>query len=331
MSAQEESLTNRIRALEAHVAAYEQLLDVQEQAVQEQTDKLVKERVRLKGLNEQLEQREETLMSVLEELRAFHSQLQETQAQLIQAGKLAAIGRIASGIAHEVKNPLGIILQGIGFLETTPNASREQMTEVCTLMKVAILRADSVVHGLLTLAKPAPMKPMPGNINEPIEAILALLGKQATLGNVTIAKELSEKLPPVLMDSNQIEQVLMNIFMNSLSAMQGGGRLTFRTGLGQVTSVWNGLRRIKADTLAPGSRVVVCEIQDTGAGISEKNLDKVFEPFFTTKQAGVGTGLGMAIVRTIILNHGGAIEIDSTEGKGTVVRMLFPFAVPNQA
>ncbi len=271
----------------------------------------------------QAERRERQRLGELD--RAYH-QLQQAQAQLVQAEKLAAIGRMASGIAHEVQNPLGILLQGVSFFERADKPTPEKTAEVLRLMEDAVTRADTIIQGLLTFARPASLKLTAGNLHEVINASLALVEKQLTLKNINLVKAFMDSPPPVMLDPNQLQQVFINLFTNAQHAMEKGGRLTIRTSTRKLTELQVGIGRRVTDRLKLGEEVLVCEVQDTGCGIPKEKLGRIFEPFFTTKPPGEGTGLGLAIVHGIVENHRGLIVVDSIEGHGTTLTIMLPVA-----
>lgn len=260
-------------------------------------------------------------------LQAAYDKLKSTQSQLIQAEKLKVVGAMASGVAHEVKNPLGIIMQAVNFLEAEVSSSNnEQFLSVINMIKEAIKRADNIICGMLDFSRPAPLKLKPDDLNAVIHRSLGLINKQMTLKSTKTSLRLEENLPQVIIDSNQMQQVFINIMLNALQAMPNGGQLFLRTFTKKLTENEGIVGRRKTDLFSAGDTVVVCESEDTGQGIPKDKLDKIFDPFFTTKPPGQGTGLGLAIIRTIIEKHRGIINIESEEGKGTKVTVMLPVA-----
>lgn len=262
------------------------------------------------------------------ELEQAYRDLQQTQAQLIQSEKLAAIGQLASGIAHEVKNPLAVILQSAEFLKRSLAPSSPETGEVLHAVEDAVARADTIVRGLLTLARPASLALAPGNLHDLIAASLRVCEPLLASKKIAVVKDLVDRPPPVFLDPTQMQQALINLFTNAQQAMPEGGRLTIRTARRQMTAVQDWVGRRATDRLKLGEEVLVCEVHDTGGGIPPDKLDRIFEPFFTTKSSGEGTGLGLWIVRAIIEAHRGLIEVESQEGRGTTVRILLPCAQP---
>lgn len=256
------------------------------------------------------------------ELDRAYRRLQHAQAQLIQSEKLSTIGRMASGIVHEVKNPLGIVLGCVGLLEhpLTP----EDLAKTSEAIKEAVYRADRVIHGLLTLSRPSPVQLAPGNVHEAIAAALVLLEPQLAQHRIRLVRALMDQPPLVLINANQIQQVLINLITNAQHATPRGGQVTIRTAVEKLDTPRSGVGRRATDRLKLGAEVFICEVRDTGRGIPPHQLDKIFEPFFTTKPPEQGTGLGLAIVQGIIEQHGGLVGVDSVEGQGTTMRIILP-------
>ncbi|MDD5561493.1 MAG: ATP-binding protein [Candidatus Omnitrophica bacterium] len=254
------------------------------------------------------------------------ARLEETTALMIQAEKFEAIGRLASGVAHEVKNPLGVILQGINYLEGNIPSGNKEASEVFQLIKDSIVRADNIVRMLLDFSRVDELYMRPEDANILMDNSLLLVQQIARLENIEIVRDYQMGIPKILADKSRLEQVFINLFTNAFNAMPGGGRLTLRSYLCRFDgSVYEG-DKIKKDFFNPGEETVAVEVEDTGQGISEDNLKKIFEPFFTTKGPGKGTGLGLSVTNNIIKLHGGIIEITSQLAKGTKIKLLFKVA-----
>lgn len=256
------------------------------------------------------------------ELDEAYQELKRTQEMLVQAEKMAAIGQLASGIAHEVKNPLGIILQCVNYLEPELGANGGSHPDILQVMREAIHTADKIIRGLLDFSRPAPLELKPTPIGTVIDASLALVHAQAEKQQVRVAREIATDLPPVLIDQNQMQQVFINLILNAFHAMAQGGRLTIRASTKPLT----GMGRRANDAFKVGDMALVCEVEDTGTGIPKDILPKVFNPFFTTKPPGEGVGLGLSITSSIIQGHRGVIRIESEEGRGTTVRIFLPLS-----
>lgn len=275
----------------------------------------------LKRQNTELAQTVETLKDEITErkqaeraLRKAHGQVSEMQKQLIQSEKLAALGRFSTGITHEIKNPLAIILSGMDFLEiklSKTGTEDADMKMAVDRIKRSALRADDILRNLLKFARPSESNFEKVKPCDLIDDTLSFFRYSDPAKNIDIATQFSEKETYVKIDKLQIQQVLFNLLMNSLEAMLDGGEILIK-GYEAASS--------------KGSRLYVIEISDTGEGISEGDLPKLFEPFYTTKRGKKGTGLGLSISKTIVDNHGGNLIIDSELGKGTTARVTLPLA-----
>jgi two-component system NtrC family sensor kinase len=231
-------------------------------------------------------------------------ELRETQDALVTSEKLASLGKMAAGVAHEINNPLtSILINAHLLLERNPTdaAARENLTMIAD----ETTRCAQIVRGLLEFSRMTPSQTAPASFNEIIERTIQLLEKQALVRNIVIVKTLDPGLPPLELDKNKIQQVFSNLIINAIEAMPEGGRLT-------VTS------RPSADGLG-----VEAEFADTGVGIRKENLSKLFDPFFTTKT--FGTGLGLAVSYGIIRRRGGTIDVRSDVGRGSVFTVKLPF------
>lgn len=241
-----------------------------------------------------------------DELRERIRELEESRSQLIQSTKMATIGQMASALAHEVKNPLGIIIQGVNLLERRMDMANTEQGHAIDAIKKAVSRADNIIRGLLDFSRPSQLELRSASIDEVISDSLSLVEKEIRIKRIKITRNSKSGLPQVLIDENQIKQVFINLFMNSFHAMKDEGNLTINTFVGE------------------GNGSLVCEVVDDGDGISKENLLKVFAPFFTTKVAGKGVGLGLSVCKTIIDNHKGKIDIESENGRGTKVIIMLP-------
>jgi signal transduction histidine kinase len=272
--------------------------------------------------NRQLERLRATHLALIE----THEELKAAQMSLIQNAKLESVGRLAAGVAHEVKNPLAVIQLGVDYLTNTVKGD-DGMAETVLDMKDAIERADTVIKGLLDFSRSEQLALAPCDLNALLEETLLLVKHEVTRNHVTVAKDLQEDLPPVELDRNKIKQVFINLFMNAIQAMNSkGGTLGVRTRrqLLATAAVEQSLGR--ASHFGPGDDIVVVDVEDTGPGIPEEKLDQLFDPFFTTKAIGSGTGLGLPVSRKIIELHGAAIGISNREAKGAAAQIIFKLA-----
>lgn len=268
---------------------------------------------------QQLEKAHEELACNEQALRKSHEELKSVQLQLIQAGKMESIGTLAAGVAHEVKNPLAVLLMGVAFLHKNVQRPDENMVTVLKEMEDAIGRADAITRNLLDFAGAQQLAVTAEDLNGLLTQTLRMVRHELASHRITVVKDCAAGLPRVGVDKNQIQQVFVNVFMNAIHAMPEGGTLTVRTSLQQVAETT--FREGARDTahLWIGDRVVVAEILDTGVGIPEENLSRIFDPFFTTKPTGVGTGLGLPVTKKIIELHGGRIDIKNIPGGGVSV------------
>jgi len=230
-------------------------------------------------------------------------ELRKTQDQLIQAAKMQVVGGLASGVAHEVKNPLAIILQGVEYLEKKIPADDKNISFALTNIKAAVERADNIVRSLMDFSRASKLDMEPANLNFVIERSLGLLKNHFDKYHILLTKDMKQDIPDVKIDKNKIEQVLINLLMNSVQAMPNGGNILIKT-------------------YKSGSQVAV-EIEDSGAGIPKEAMAKIFDPFFTTKRNQGGTGLGLSVVKSIVEMHNGQIEIKNKTAGGVRVKLVF--------
>ncbi len=276
---------------------------------------------RQKLVSEMAERRhaEEAVVYKMRELEQTYRQLQEAQAQLVQSEKMAALGRFASGVAHEVKNPLAIILGGLEYLKAKISAMDPEVREAMAKMREAIMRADIIVKDLLAFAKPSKLVTETVHPNLLVHdacGFVELFKHKSDTADINVRQELTDREMCVDVDKNQMQQALFNILLNAIEAMPMSGDIVVKTYAVQVS-------------LPPGSapkEACVIEVKDTGSGVAAEDLPKIFEPFFTTKMGHKGTGLGLPIVKSIVEKHKGTITVESVPGKGTTVKMLLPIA-----
>jgi len=260
------------------------------------------------------------------ELKMAYDELKEMQDKLIQAEKLKAIGQLASGVAHEMRNPLGIIMQGVAYLEQIISPEAKDPRETLAIVKESAQRADRIVVSLLDFSRATKLELHPEYIDSILESSLSLV--KTELKNIEVVREIQKDLPRVLVDKNKLTQVFINLFVNAIQAMPEAGKLTIRSFVKQLKEVNNSMDGKLGDYFVAEEKVVIVEIEDTGTGISEENLKKIFDPFFTTKGPGKGTGLGLSVSWNIIVLHKGLLEVKSQVGKGT--RMIITLRIPDE-
>ncbi len=239
----------------------------------------------------------------LKERLAMERQLKETQEQLLQSEKLAAMGRLMSQIAHELNNPLYGIMNTLELMKTeiSPNNRRRKILEMALS---ETMRLSELLHKMLTFSKPDKKEKQPVDLNTIIDEILLLHEKQFQENSIQISAHLTENLSKIFASRNQLRQIFLNIFANARDAMLEGGTLTVSTK--KVT-----------DNIA-------VEISDTGTGIKEDNIPKIFDAFFTTKESVKGVGLGLSVCYGFIKDHKGDIAVKSKFGSGTTFTITFP-------
>ena len=239
----------------------------------------------------------------LRERLGIERELQKMREALLQSEKLAAMGRLTSQIAHELNNPIYGIMNTLELLKTEipPESKRRKILE---LSLSETQRLAEMLRNMLSFSKPEEEKRRPVKINELVEGILLVMEKQMKETNIKMETHFDDGIPEVMASTNQMRQVLLNMFKNAKEAMPKGGTLTVRTS--------------KEDNK------VLIHIQDTGIGIPEELKDKIFEAFFTTKQKVKGVGLGLSVCYGIIKGHGGEIKVESEEGQGTTFTISLP-------
>ncbi|MFC7337881.1 PAS domain-containing protein [Haloferula chungangensis] len=252
---------------------------------------------------------EEETRQLNEDLVSANNDLQQAQEQLIQAEKMESVGRLASGVAHEVKNPLAMIGMGLELLARRIPEDDEKGRETIERMKRGIERAKKIVKGLVDFSSARQLALEPKEVNEVVRDSLALVEYQLKKTNVMVAEELADDIPQVNLDATKVEQVIVNLMINAMHAMPEGGQLTLRTYMTKLKGVKRDEGVRTAGHLRAGDRVVRIEIDDTGTGISEENSGKIYDPFFTTKPTGAGTGLGLSVSRKIIELHQGTLDL----------------------
>ena len=235
-----------------------------------------------------------------EDLRRSYAQLARAQQRLVEGERLAALGELSAIVAHEVRNPLGVIFNSLGSLRrlVRPSGDAKMLFDI---VEEEADRLNRIVGDLLDFARPSTPELRPEPLGRVVEdAVGAVVLPPAT--PVEIVRELDPALPPVPIDARLVRQALVNVAANAVQAMPRGGRLTLRA-------------------LREGDAAVI-EIEDTGTGIPEEVRARIFEPFFTTKAS--GTGLGLAVVRRIVEGHGGDVRVRSVPGEGTTFSLRFP-------
>jgi len=242
-------------------------------------------------------------VALILERQEVEEERKKLQEQLIHSDRLATIGQLSSGIAHELNEPLNNIL-GLGqLMEQAPKTPAQFEKDIKEIIAQS-LHAREIIKKLMLFARQVPPQKIRVTLNQVIEDGLYLLESRCANSDIELIRVLSPDIPEITADPSQLNQVLVNLVVNAIQAMPDGGRLTIET---------------ESD-----KEHVKLVVKDTGIGMSKEVLEQIFVPFFTTKDIDQGTGLGLPVIHGIIASHGGTIEVESTEGKGTLFEVRFP-------
>lgn len=266
---------------------------------------------------------ESELQSLNQELMQTHENLTRAHEQLIQAEKMESVGRLAAGVAHEVKNPLAMIGMGLELLTRHLPADDFKAMETIARMKRGIERAKKIVRGLVDYSSDRRLEFQLQDPNRLIGDALELIEYQLNLAEIRIDFIRNPDLPIVEVDQTKIEQVLVNLFINAMHSMDEGGSLTIRADAVTLENVAHDEGSRLRERLRQGDRMVRITVADSGHGIPEDVLGKLFDPFFTTKSTGKGTGLGLTVSRKIVELHGGELVLaNRKDGPGAIATLL---------
>ncbi len=292
-----------------------------------------------------IEEDQQRLKDQIEELTRLNRELHQAQQGLIRSEKLASVGRLAAGLAHEIGNPISAILAYLEMLQTEEVEAAERR-DVLFRVQSEVERIDTIIRDLLTYSRPGRGNLVAVDPRELIENAMALIRPQKKFKLVEVAVELFEKLPQVQTDPDLVQQVLVNLLLNALDALDPGGHVWVRAALltrwGEGLLGWprpeevpgffdlGEIHRIRppegGKALKPGQSTVVFAVVDDGPGIEADRLNQIFDPFYTTKEPGQGTGLGLAICHASINALGGEIWAFSRPGEGTQMAFSLPVA-----
>ncbi|MBT8763432.1 hypothetical protein KFV02_05750 [Desulfohalobiaceae bacterium Ax17] len=246
---------------------------------------------------------------IVEAFNRMIKELELRQEQLLKERKLAAVGTLTSGIAHELNNPLNnISLIVESLLEEFDELNKEECIEMLNEVLGEVDRASSVVKNLLEFSRRKKSQAFELiDLADIIDVTIRLVQNQLTLSNIKLKKHIPENIPKINGNSDSLKQVFVNLFLNAIQAMPEGGSLTV--------------------VVSPDAKgFVSVQVADTGVGIPQDVMERIFDPFYTTKPVGIGTGLGLSIVYGIVKKHGGYIEVQSEQGKGTTFTVFLPAA-----
>ncbi|MEJ2717489.1 MAG: ATP-binding protein [Deltaproteobacteria bacterium] len=249
----------------------------------------------------------EEFLPLFQAINRMIHELEERQEQLVQARKISAIGTFTSGVAHELNNPVNnIVLTAESLKDDWGEVDREEALSMIDDILIQSERASEIIKNLLDFSRSERPEMVPLSVSSVIEDTLRLVRNQLLLSSVEEETDVPEDLPLVRGDYKSLQQVFLNLFINAIQSMPGGGRLS-----------------TKARPSYDGHSVKI-EVRDTGAGIDAAFLPRIFDPFFTTKEVGRGTGLGLSVTYGILQKHGGSIAVQSEKGRGTTFTVILP-------
>ena len=254
-------------------------------------------------LVERLEDDAAHIQRQLSELQLANREIATQHEQLIRTGKLASVGELAAGVAHEIGNPIAV-LQGYIEMLTDPSLDDAQRRSYLVIMEDAVGRVGTIIRDLLDFARPEADIAMHGDVLLAVESVIKLIEPQKRMRHVTLAFETEMRAAPVGMPSARIEQILINLLLNAADASDAGGRIRL--------------------AVEQGEGACLVSVSDDGAGIAPEVVDRIFDPFYTTKDPGEGTGLGLSICFGLVERYGGEIAVESEVGVGTSFRIKLP-------
>jgi len=267
----------------------------------------------IKDLKDARDQREKWTQTLEEEVARKTEEIRKTHASLVQTEKLASLGRMAAGVAHEINNPLtGVITFAHLLRDRFPDKSQE-VDDLNVIIEQSE-RCSKIISNLLTFARATPSEKGSCDMNEVLSRTVFMLKNQAKFHHIKFDVDMDEPQFIVYGDSSQFQQIFLNMFINAADAMEGRGTITVAT------------RRIQEQ----GKDFLEIEFTDEGCGIKEEDMSKLFEPFFTTKPIGKGTGLGLSVSHGIVKHFGGTLKVESTVGKGTSFFVRLPLTEAHQ-
>lgn len=269
----------------------------------------------LSRMADRLREDRKRIEQYIQSLEESNRQLKKAQDEVLRSEKLASLGKLAAGVAHEIGNPIGIIL---GYIEVLRHHINQQEENSDTLKRIEneIMRIDKIIRELLCFSHPSKVSLHPTQVNSLIEEAASLISHQKAFHSIELELKLEENLPLIMTDQQQFQQVMINLLINAMDAMPNGGRLT-------ITSEQSSDAKNLSHTFSNQTGVKVT-VRDTGIGIKREHLNSIFDPFYTTKEPGKGTGLGLSVCLRIIESFGGTISVESSPGKGTTFTIILP-------
>ena len=308
-------------AIVVNTGAYEESLGVETLSLGAQ-ELLIKGKYNPYLLNKSLHFAIERKKLELELVEAYQK-LKDMQSQLVQSEKLKVVGGLASGVAHEVKNPLATILYGITYLSEQLKGKDEKIDLVLETIKEANERANNIIKDLLDFASVTKLNRENANLNEIVEKALFLSNHLLTKHHIATHIDFARDLPLISIDKMKIEQVVINVIMNAIFAMKESGEIMIKTFPLKLIKDNPCFSNFTDDGFRVNDEAVVLEIIDNGCGIPQDVLDKIFDPFFTSRRAKGGVGLGLSVSKNIMDIHQGSIIIDNRKDQQGVIARLF--------
>jgi signal transduction histidine kinase len=277
----------------------------------------------------------ERIEAEIKTMERVNRELVSTQEELLRSSTLAAVGRLAAGIAHEIGNPLGAVRGYLDILGAGGDAKEEQ-GEIIERAAKEVSRIDSILREFLDIARPSKSAPGPVDVNMALRDTIATLDAHSEVANVRITTALADDLPPVMIDEGKLRQVFLNLLINALQSLDETRAMNMVTVetcvLREPLDMRDMLMRRSTDWPVSGTdnpeekEYVVIRVTDTGRGVSDEDAKKIFDPFFTTKEVGKGTGLGLFVSESIIKTYGGEIGFKSSIAEGSTFTVKLPLA-----
>lgn len=286
--------------------------------VDEKNKNLILEKDKFISAKAEMMRERAAIINMLDDIDAANKDLSKAQAQIVQSAKMASIGQLAAGLAHEINNPLTGVLNNVQLIKMSMEQgniamSQDEINELLGIIEESALRCKNITQSLLDFSHVSKAFIKNLALNEVIQKVCRLVGYELKLQNIQIVLELQPELPLIEGNPQLLQQIFMNLITNARWAIK------------QKTLDKTGKIYVKTRYNSEKDRIEV-EVKDTGIGMSKENLKRIFEPFFTTKDVGEGTGLGLSIIFGIIKEHKGNIEVESQENVGTVFKLYFPLS-----
>lgn len=258
----------------------------------------------LRVMYEEIEEGKKKLRDKIDELEQKNTELGKTQRELIASEKLASLGRLSAGVAHEIGNPLSAISGYIDVLKRSPKLDTQTKAQYLADIDREVERLDNIIKSLLEYSRPKNFDPRVFDINSMIENSIDIIESQGVLNNISLKQELCGEPLLIEADPHQLSQVIINLILNAKDATEDNGEIAISSGI--------------------SSKDIYISVRDNGAGIPSSLLGQIFDPFFTTKEPGKGTGLGLSVSQRIVEAFSGTMTVRSEEGQGTLFTLTFP-------